>query len=279
MVTPQAQRLCCKTMEEYHGLSQRRACQLVGAHRASIRYKSQKSDEISLKENIISIAHEKRRYGYRRIHIILRRNGIKINHKKTFRIYKTLNLKVQKRGGRRRALGQRVDCLALERINQEWSLDFVHDALTNGRRIRMLTIVDDFTRESLKITVDTSISGKRVCEELDQLLEARGAPERILSDNGSEFTSNAVLKWCKDKGIRWDYIQPGKPYQNGYIESFNGKLRDECLNENVFLNLQEAVRLVESWREEYNEERPHSALGGKTPNEMAKEVKLTGTSN
>ncbi len=128
----------------------------------------------------------------------------------------------------------------------------------------MLTIIDDFTRESLKITVDTSISGKRVCEELDQLLEGRGAPERILSDNSSEFTSNAVLKWCKDKAVWWDYIQSGKPYQNGYIECFNGKLRNECLNENVFLNLQEAVRLVESWREEYNGERPHSALGGKT---------------
>ena len=143
----------------------------------------------------------------------------------------------------------------------------------------MLTVVDDFTRESLKITVDTSLSGRRVCEELEQLIEARGKPGRILSDNGTEFTSSAVLSWCQEKRIRWDYIQPGKPYQNGYIESFNGKLRDECLNENIFVSLQEASRLVEAWREEYNEQRPHSSLNGKTPNEMAKEEeKLTGTS-
>jgi putative transposase len=144
----------------------------------------------------------------------------------------------------------------------------------------MLTIVDDFTRESVKITVDTSLNGRRVCEELEKVIESRGKPDRILSDNGTEFTNTAVLKWCQEKEIRSDYIQPGKPYQNGYIESFNGKLRDECLNEHVFTSLQEAKRLVEAWREEYNERRPHSSLGGKTPNEMAKEEeKLTGTSH
>jgi len=140
--------------------------------------------------------------------------------------------------------------------------------------------VDDFTRESVKITVDASLSGRRVCEELEQVIESRGKPDRILSDNGTEFTSIAVLKWCQEKEIRWDYIQPGKPYQNGYIESFNGKLRDECLNEHVFTSLQEAKRLVEAWREEYNGRRPHSSLDGKTPNEVAREEeKLTGTSN
>ena len=144
----------------------------------------------------------------------------------------------------------------------------------------MLTMVDDYTRESIRITVDTSLSGRRVCEELEQVIESRGKPERILSDNGTEFTSTTVLKWCQEKGIRWDYIQPGKPYQNGYIESFNGKLRDECLNENLFTSVQQAKKLVEAWREEYNEQRPHSSLGGKTPNEKARgEGKLTGTSN
>lgn len=143
-----------------------------------------------------------------------------------------------------------------------------------------LTVVDDFTRESIKIAVDTSLNGRRVCDELEQAIESRGKLGRILSDNGTELTSIAVLKWCQEKGIKWDYIQPGKPYQNGYIESFNGKLRDECLNECLFTSLQEAKRLVEEWREEYNERRPHSSLEGKTPNEVAREEeKLTGTSN
>lgn len=280
MVTPLAQRTCCEAVVINHSYSQRRACQLVGAERTTIRYVSRKPEEGLLKERITMLAHEKRRYGYRRIHILLKRDGIQINHKKVFRIYKQLGLKVLKRGGRKRALGQRVVPIPLVRMNQEWSLDFVHDALASGRRVRMLTIVDNFTRESIKITVDTSLSGRRVCEELAQVIEDRGKPDRILSDNGTEFTSTAVLAWCQEKGVRWDYIQPGKPYQNGYIESFNGKLRDECLNENLFINLQEAKRLVEEWREEYNERRPHSSLGGKTPNEMARgEEKLTGTSS
>lgn len=265
---------------ESHGYSERRACQLVGANRSSIRYESMKADEGLLREKITSIAHEKRRYGYRRIHMVLKRDGVHINHKKVFRIYQQLGLKVLKRGGRKRALGSRIVSMQLIKANQEWSLDFVHDVLVNGRRIRMLTVVDDFTRESIKITVDTSLNGRRVCDELDQVIESRGKPGRILSDNGTEFTSTAVLKWCQEKGVRWDYIQPGKPYQNGYIESFNGKLRDECLNENLFTSLQEAKRLVEAWREEYNERRPHSSLKGKTPNEVARgEEILTGTSN
>lgn len=252
----------------------------MGANRASIRYVSHKPGERFLREKIVSIAHEKRRYGYRRIHILLRREGININHKKLFRIYRQLGLKVLKRSGRKRALGTRVVPIMLTRANQEWSLDFVHDALANGRRIRMLTIVDNFTRESIRIVVDTSLNGRRVCEELKRAIEERGSPERILSDNGTEFTSMSVLRWSKDQRIQWGYIQPGKPYQNGYIESFNGKLRDECLNENIFVNLQEAKMFVETWREEYNERRPHSSLNGKTPNEAAKEEeKLTGTSN
>ena len=267
-------------MVETYGRSERRACQLVGASRARIRYVSRRPEEGLLREKITAIAHKKRRYGYRRIHVLLKREGIAINHKKVFRIYKQLGLKVLKRGGRKRALGTRVVTMALTKKNQEWSLDFVHDVLESGRRIRMLTVVDDFTRESVKIVVDTSLNGRRVCEELEQVIEARGKPDRILSDNGTEFTSMTILRWCQAQGIRWDYIQPGKPYQNGYIESFNGKLRDECLNESVFVNLQEAKRLVEAWREEYNKQRPHSSLNGKTPNEVAQEEeKLTGTSN
>ena len=252
----------------------------MGAGRASIRYVGRKAEESLLKERITAIAHDKRRYGYRRIHMLLKRDGLLINHKRLFRIYQQLGLKVLKRGGRKRALGSRVISLPVMRANQEWSLDFVHDVLTDGRKIRMLTIVDDFTRECIKIAVDTSLNGRRVCDELERVIEMRGPPGRILSDNGTEFTSTAVLKWCQEKGVRWDYIQPGKPYQNGYIESFNGKLRDECLNENVFVSLQEAKKLVEAWRNEYNERRPHSSLGGKTPNEVAQGKEMrTGTSN
>lgn len=283
-MTPQAQRACCIAVIENHGYSERKACQLVGGNRASVRYRSQKPDELLLKEKITEIAHQKRRYGYRRIHILLKRDGIQINHKKLFRIYKQLGLKVLKRTGRKRALGQRVVPMPLIRKNKEWSLDFVHDVLACGRRIRLLTIVDDFTRESLKIVVETSLNGQRVRDELEKVIEERGLPERILSDNGTEFTSSTILKWCHEKGVKWDYIQPGKPYQNGYIESFNGKIRDECLNENWFTSLKEAKRLVEEWREEYNEHRPHSSLGWKTPNEVAKnkelcKEKLTGTSS
>lgn len=284
MVTPQAQKACCEAVAQSHGYSERRACQLVGANRASIRYFSKRLPELLLKKKITDIAYAKRRYGYRRIHMLLKRDGMKINHKKVFRIYKQLGLKVLKRGGRKRALGQRIVPMPLTRINQEWSLDFVHDVLTDGRKIRLLTIVDDFSRESLKIVVDTSLNGRRVRDELEKVIEERGMPGRILSDNGTEFTSTAILQWCNEKGVKWDYIQPGKPYQNGYIESFNGKIRDECLNENLFTGLKEAKRLVEEWREEYNERRPHSSLGGKTPSEAAgnkglQREKLTGTSS
>lgn len=160
-------------MVQIHGYSERKACQLVGVNRASIRYVSHKPEEGLLRGRITSIAHEKRRYGYRRIHILLKRDGINVNHKKLFRIYRELGLKVLKRSGRKRALGTRVVEMSLTKKNQEWSLDFVHDVLANGRRIRMLTVVDDFTRESIRITVETSLNGRRVCEELEQVIEAR----------------------------------------------------------------------------------------------------------
>jgi putative transposase len=163
----------------------------------------------------------------------------------------------------------------LGKINQRWSLDFVSDALADGRRLRILTIVDDFTRECLKMVVATSISGARVARELSDLLVKRGIPDTILSDNGTEFTSNAILKWSHENQISWAYIQPGKPMQNGYIESFNGKLRDECLNENWFLSLQEARQIIESWREDYNRHRPHTSLQGLSPEQFAMSLKLS----
>lgn len=269
MVTPQAKKACSHAIKE-HGISERRACQLVGVDRATVRYKNRRKDEGVLKEKIRHIALEKRRFGYRRIHMLLKRSGEHVNHKKVFRIYQSLGLKVMKRGGRKRALGTRPITLKPLRSLHRWSLDFVSDALANGRKIRMLTVVDDYTRICLGIVVDTSLSGQRVSRELDRIMEEYGKPETILSDNGTEFTSHAILKWSMERGVGWEYIQPGKPYQNGTIESFNGKLRDECLNENLFFSMKEAESIIENWRREYNKDRPHSSLGGKTPYEMAR---------
>jgi putative transposase len=281
VVTPQAKRACSLAIRE-HGVSERRACELVGIGRATVRYKSKKLDDANVSEKIKKIAFERKRFGYRRIHVILKREGWKINHKRVFRLYKILGLKVLKRGGRKRALGMRAVTAKPSRMNQRWSLDFVSDAIADGRRIRMMTVVDEYTRVCLGIVVDTSLSGARVSRELDRIIDEHGKPETILSDNGTEFTSHAILKWSLEKKVQWDYIQPGKPYQNGTIESFNGKLRDECLNENLFLSLKEAERIVEDWRRGYNDERPHSSLGGKTPFEMLgirENMKLTGTSS
>lgn len=250
------------------GLSQRRACCLVNLHRSVGRYEILRQEDGLLKERIVSLAFERKRFGYRRIHLLLKKEGIKVNHKRVYRIYRASGLKVVKRGGRKRALGSRLPPISLNNSNERWSLDFVSDALADGRRIRILTIVDDFTRECLKMVVDTSLNGKRVTRELSSLILAKGTPKAILSDNGTEFTSNAVLKWSQETGVNWQYIQPGKPMQNGYIESFNGKLRDECLNESWFLSLTEAKDIIERWRKDYNEVRPHTSLKGLSPQQF-----------
>ena len=263
-----------------HGISERKAYQLVGMYRSTIRYKIRRHENIELNEQIKKIAFEKKRYGYRRIHILLKREGVKINHKKVFRLYRILGLKVLKRGNRKRALGVRMVARKAERMNQRWSLDFVSDAIADGRKIRMLAVIDEYSRMCLGIIVDTSLNGARVSRELDKLIDEYGKPEMILSDNGTEFTSHAILNWAQEKKVQWDYIQPGKPYQNGTIECFNGKLRDKCLNENLFLSLKEAEKIIERWRCGHNKESPHSSLKGKTPFEMLsfrENMKLTGT--
>ena len=257
-----------QSMIDQFARSQRKACKLVNLHRSVGRYAPKENKDGQLRERIISHAHQRKRFGYRRLHILLKKEGVKVNHKKVYRIYKESSLKVLKRGSRKRALGSRTPLAALGKPNGRWSLDFVSDALSDGRRIRILTIVDDFTRESLKMVVDTSLNGMRVARELSELISEKGAPEAILSDNGTEFTSHAILKWSQENEINWQYIQPGKPMQNGYIESFNGKLRDECLNENWFLSLQEAKQIIERWRLDYNLERPHTSLKGMSPQQF-----------
>jgi putative transposase len=251
------------------GYSQRGACALVGLEPKTYRYASQRPDDGALRQRLKELALERRRFGYRRLYILLRREGVVVNHKKLYRLYREERLMVRKRGGRKRALGTRAPMAIPQGKNQRWSLDFVLDALACSRRFRILTVVDDFSRECLALVVDNSLSGIRVARELDRVVETRGKPCMVVSDNGTELTSRAMLGWQEDRGVQWHYIAPGKPTQNGFIESFNGRLRDECLNEHLFTNLSEARRIIEAWRIDYNTRRPHTSLNGLTPAEFA----------
>jgi len=254
---------------EEKGCSQRRACGLIGLDPKTYRYASRRPDDAGLRARLRALASERRRFGYRRLHILLRREGIELNHKKLFRLYREERLTVRRRGGRKRALGTRAPMTLPQGPNQRWSLDFVADQLADGRRFRILVVVDDFTRECLALVVDTSLSGVRVARELDALIITRARPLMIVSDNGTELTSRAILQWQEDHGVEWHYIAPGKPMQNGFVESLNGRFRDECLNEHLFRSLLAARRLIAEWRIDYNARRPHTSLGGLTPNEFA----------
>lgn len=249
--------------------TQRRACRLVGLEPKTYRYVSRRPDDGALRERLKALASERRRFGYRRLYLLLRRQGLKVNHKKLFRLYREERLMVRKRGGRKRALGTRAPMAVPQGPNQRWSLDFVSDALASSRRFRVLTVVDDFSRECLALVADNSLSGVRVARELDRVVEVRGAPCMVVSDNGTELTSRAILTWQEERGVEWHYIAPGKPTQNGFIESFNGRLRDECLNEHLFASLPEARKIIEEWRTDYNTLRPHTSLNGLTPTEFA----------
>lgn len=249
--------------------SQRRACVLVGLAPKVYRYRTRRADDCVLRTRLLALAAHRRRFGYRRLHLLLRREGFVVNHKKLYRIYREEKLVVRKRSGRKRALGVRAPLAVPMARNQRWSLDFVSDALADGRRFRTLTIVDDFTRECLALVADTSLSGVRVARELDALMKVRGRPQTIVSDNGTELTSLAMLRWQQETGVAWHYIQPGKPQQNGFVESFNGRLRDELLNETLFRSLSHARELMADWRDDYNDCRPHTSLNGLTPNEFA----------
>ena len=251
------------------GYSQRRACALIGMHPKTYRYASLRGDDGELRSLLRTLAHERRRFGYRRLHILLRRAGVDVNHKKVFRLYREEQLTVRRRGGRKRAIGTRAPMAIPQGVNQRWSVDFVADVLSDGRRFRILAVVDDFTRENLALIVDTSLSGVRVARELDRIVRERGRPCMVVSDNGTEFTSNAILAWADENGVEWHYIAPGKPMQNGFVESFNGRLRDECLNEHLFDGLADARRIITGWRADYNDERPHTSLNGMTPSEFA----------
>lgn len=251
------------------GYSQRRACTLVGISRRVYCYQSIRGDDDGLRQRLRELSAQRRRFGYRRLHILLCREGWTVNWKKLYRLYREERLSVRKRGGRKRALGTRAPIGVPEATNERWSLDFVTDTLCDGRRFRILCVIDDYSREYLASVVDTSLSGQRVARELDQIAEERGYPAMIVSDNGTEFTSNAMLRWHHERGVAWHYTAPGKPTQNAYVESFNGRLRDECLNEQLFNSCRQAQWIINAWKDDYNEHRPHSSLNGLSPVEYA----------
>ncbi len=273
MVTRAAKREAVAHLRTSLGVSERRACSIVGADRKSMRYRSRRDDDSGLRGRLRELAQQRRRFGYRRLHILLLREGVRVNRKRTQRLYTEEGLTVRKRKSRRRAVGARTSLSVATGLNQRWSLGFVHDQLVGGRRFRVLNVVDDVTRECLAAVVDTSISGRRVVRELAALVVRRGQPAMIVSDNGTELTSNAVLSWAGEAGIDWHYIAPGKPTQNGYVESFNGRMRDELLNETLFTSLAHAREAVAAWADDYNTERPHSSLGYATPAAHAAELR------
>ena len=265
MVGPVAKREAVAHLRNVLGMSERRACTLIAADRKMIRYRSRRPPDLELRTRLRDLANQRRRFGYRRLFILLREQGEPSGVNRIYRLYREEGLTVRKRKARRRAIGTRTPILVEAKVNARWSLDFVHDQLAQGRRFRILNIVDDVTRECLAAVPDTSISGKRVARELTELISTRGKPRMIVSDNGTEFTSNAILSWAKDHRVEWHYIAPGKPMQNGHIESFNGRMRDELLNESLFMDLNQARKLISAWIADYNTARPHSSLGYKTP--------------
>lgn len=253
--------------------SQRRACALIGLAPKVYRHRSPGADDGELRARLHALASERRRFGYRRLHLLLEREGIHVNHKRLYRIYREERLVVRRRGGRKRALGTRAPMAIPQGVNQRWSIDFAQDTLVDGRRFRVLAVVDDFTRECLGLVVDTSLSGVRVARELTAIVERRGPPIMVVSDNGTEFTSRAILTWSQEASVDWHYIAPGKPTQNAFAESFIGRLRDECLNEHLFRGLLHARAVIEAWRVDYNQVRPHTSLQGLTPAAFAQRSK------
>jgi putative transposase len=252
-------------------LSQRNACGLMGLWRSTCRRRSRSRDDAGTVVLLRELALLRPRFGYRRLHVMLRRRGIVINHKRVHRLYRLEGLSLRRKSKKRRR-GERIGRLdPASRLNQRWSMDFVSDSLATGRRFRVLTIVDDHSRRSPALEVDTSLSGERIARVLDRVAGEYGLPETIVSDNGPEFISKAMDRWAYDRGVKLHFIQPGKPTQNAYIESFNGKFRDECLNESWFVSLADARQKIEAWRLDYNSARPHSELGNMTPEEFVSE--------
>jgi len=270
VVRPDQQRATVKHLMFAYKVSERRACHLVKIWRSVCRYKSKARDQAYLIKRIREIAALRVRYGYRRIHILLKREGWRINHKRVYRLYRREDLQMRLKPPRRRvSIKNRAEKTIARRKNECWSMDFVTDELFTGRRIRILTIVDNFTRESLCTNVQLSYKGVDVARALDTVIQEHGKPETIKTDNGPEFISKEVDLWAYAHGVKLDFSRPGKPTDNAFIESFNGRFRQECLNQHWFLSLEDAQLKIATWKEDYNKARPHSSLGDKTPEEFA----------
>lgn len=275
-MTPAQRRAAVQWVQARYGLSERRACRLVGIGRSTLRYRSRaRTDESSLRQRLRELAAERPRFGYRRLHVLLRREGVRLNHKRIERLYREEGLAVRRRTRKRVARNGRGRAAFPGRPNQQWGIDFVSDTLAWGRRIRLFTVVDVFTREVLAIEVDTSLPGGRVVRVLERLAVARGAPDEIVLDNGPELAGKAVDQWAYERGVWLRFIEPGKPVQNAFVESFQGRLRDECLDRHWFLGLTDARHTVEIWRQDYNQARPHSALGDRPPEEFRRVFEVT----
>lgn len=259
------------------GLSERQACRYTGFARSSQRYRARRPLRTELRARLTTLAVLRPRWGYRRLYRLLRREGLVVNRKLVQRVYREEGLHVRRRRRKRVAIPRTPMPIPTE-ANERWSMDFISDAIADGRRFRALTIVDDVTRESPAIEVDTSLPGERVVRVLETVGATRGFPKAIVCDNGPEFRSEALDQWADRRGVALLFIQPGKPIQNAFAESFNGRLRDECLNESWFVSLRDARETIEAWRRDYNVARPHSGLAGRTPEEFAKELKLAAPS-
>ena len=250
------------------GVSERRACRVVGQSRSTQRYRPRDTEPKGLREAILKVAHEHPRYGYRRVHWSVRQKGFEVGQRRVRRIYAQEGLNVRRRRRKRLKAVTRQPLTLPSRPGERWSMDFVHDQLADGRCFRVFGVIDDFTRENVVLVAGTSLTSVDAAVALRRAIEERGCPRRLVCDNGPEFTSRHFQQWAARLGIALQFIEPGKPMQNGFAESFNGRFRDECLNVHWFTSLADARRRIASWRAHYNERRPHSALGNSTPNEF-----------
>ena len=253
---------------ESYGVSLQRACRLLELNRSSYYYRGHRRDDRGVRQRLKELAAARVRFGYRRLHVLLRREGWVVNHKRIYRIYNEENLAVRTKARRKIASRARLPLRAATRPNEQWSMDFIHDRLEDGRSVRVLSIVDNFSRECLMLEADRSLNGERVAACLDQVAAERGYPQSIRVDNGTEFYSQAMDRWAYRHGVGLEFIRPGKPTENGFIESFHGKLRDECLNVHLFFGLEDARQKLEDWRRDYNTVRPHRSLGQMSPTEF-----------
>jgi len=273
MVTPAVKRDAVAHLRAGHGMSERRACASISADRSSVRYRSRRPEEAGLRRRRRELADQRRRFGCRRLHVLLRAEGWTMNRKKTPRLYGEEGLAVRRRGSRRRIAVARTPIPAPDGPNSRWSMDFVHDQLAGGRRFRVLNIIDDVTKECLAAIPDSSISGKRVVRVMKDLIETRGKPGIVLGDDGTEFTSTAVLAFAQAEKLDWRCIAPGKPTRNAFAESFQGRMRDERLNEHLFLSMNHARAVIRGSVQDYDTARPHSAIGYMTPAAYAASLK------